>query len=125
MNNLWNKEDQRLLERLKKDILSGPNLSRPDPYIRFYIKTDCSKDGMVAVLLKADVSEEVRKSETQERDGKKCEFDKSLEGMGLQPISFISISKVSPLKKSRNIFVGEAAVVRCSIEKFRKYLWGS
>ena len=51
MQNLWNPEDQGLLERLKKDILSGPTLSRPDPARMFYIRTDCSKYGMVAVLL--------------------------------------------------------------------------
>ena len=56
MQNLWNTEKQRLLERLKKDILSGPTLEITDPSRRFYIKTDWSKDGMVAVLIQADVS---------------------------------------------------------------------
>ena len=90
MQNLWNTEDNILLERLNKDILSVPTLAIPDPSRRFYIKIDCSKDGMGAVLLQADVSEEARKSEAQEKAGRKCEFDKSLEGMRLQPISFIS-----------------------------------
>ena len=57
MKNLWNLVDQRLLERLNTDILEGPTLARPDPSRRLYIKTDWSKDGMGAVLLKADVSE--------------------------------------------------------------------
>ena len=56
MQNLCNPEYQRLLERLKTDILSGPTLSRPDPSRRFYIKTDWSKDGMGVVLLQADIS---------------------------------------------------------------------
>ena len=56
MQNLWSKEDQRLLERIKKDILSGPTLAIPDPYRRFYIKIDWSKDGMLAVLLQAYLS---------------------------------------------------------------------
>ena len=51
MKNLWNPDDQRSLERLNIDILSGPNLARPDPSRRFYINTDLSKDGMRAVLL--------------------------------------------------------------------------
>ena len=61
MQNIWNPEGQRLIERLKKDILSGPTLSRPDPYRRFYIKIYWSKHGMGAVLLKPDVSEEAIK----------------------------------------------------------------
>ena len=39
MQNLWNLEDQRLLERLNKDVLSVPTLARPYPFRRFYIKT--------------------------------------------------------------------------------------
>ena len=62
MQNLWNTEDQRLLERLKKDILSGPTLERPDPSRMYYINIDWSKDGMIAVLLQAYVSEEAIKS---------------------------------------------------------------
>ena len=42
-----------------------------------------------------------------------------------QPISFISISTVYPLEKSRLGFVGEAATVRWDMENFIKYLWGS
>ena len=45
------------MERSKKDILSGPTLSRPDPSKRLYIKTYWFKDGMVAVLMQSDVSE--------------------------------------------------------------------
>ena len=82
----WNPEDQRLMERLNKDILSGPTLARPDPSRRFYIKIDWSKDKMGAVLLQADVSKEAIKPEAQEKDGGKCEFDNSLEGMRLRPI---------------------------------------
>ena len=55
MHNLWNPDDQRLLELLKKYILSGPTLARPDPYIRFYTKKDWSKDVMGEVLLQAYV----------------------------------------------------------------------
>ena len=49
--NLWNTEDQRLLERLKKDILSGPNLARPDPSRRFYIRLVPAQDGLFALTL--------------------------------------------------------------------------
>ena len=86
IKNLCNPEGQRLLERLNKYILSEPTLERPDPSRRFYIKTDWYKDGMGAVLLQEDVSEEARKLEAQEKDDGNCEFDTYLEGMHLQPI---------------------------------------
>ena len=50
MKKLWNPEDQRVMEKLKKEILPGPYLERPDPSRRFYIKTDWSKDRMGTVL---------------------------------------------------------------------------
>ena len=52
MQKIWNQEYQRLLGRLKKYVLSGPNLSIPDPSRRFYINTYWSKYGMGEVLLK-------------------------------------------------------------------------
>ena len=54
---------------------------------------------MGAVLIQADVSAEAIKSEAQEKDVEKCEFDKSLEGMRLRPIYFISRSTASPTEK--------------------------
>ena len=63
IQNLWNPEDQRLLERLKKYILSVPTLSRPEPSRRLYIKTYWPKNGMGAMILQADFSEEARNSE--------------------------------------------------------------
>ena len=38
MQNLWTPGDQRLLERINKDIVSEPTLDIPDPYQRFYIR---------------------------------------------------------------------------------------
>ena len=67
MQNLCNLYDQRLLERLKRDILSGPTLARPDLSKSFYIHTDWYKGVMGVVLLQADVSEEARKLEAQEK----------------------------------------------------------
>ena len=62
MQNLWNQDYQRLLEGLKKDILSGPTLARPYPSRRFYINTDWYMVRMGAVLLQVNVSEEAIKS---------------------------------------------------------------
>ena len=65
MQNLWNPENQRLLERLKKDILPETTLARLYSSRRFYIKTYWSKYLMGVVLLQSDVSEEAIKSEAQ------------------------------------------------------------
>ena len=62
IHNLWNIEDQKLLERLKKDILSRPTLARPENSRGFYIKIEWPKDGMGEVLLQAYVSVETRNS---------------------------------------------------------------
>ena len=105
------------MEQLKKYILSGPNLARPDPSRRFYIKTYWSKDVMGAVILKSDVSEEARKPEAQEKEVRKYEFLKSLEVMRLQPLYFISGSTLLPLTKSRQNFVVETSAVRWDIGK--------
>ena len=108
MQNLWNLEYQ---------ILSRPTLSMPYPYRRFYIKIDWSKNGMGAVLMQADVSEEARKPEAQEKEVRKYEFLKSLEVMRLQPLYFISGSTLLPLTKSRQNFVVETSAVRWDIGK--------
>ena len=71
---------------------------------------------MGEVLLQEYDSEESRKAEAQEKACRKCEFDKSLEVMRQQPISFTSRSTVFPQEKSRYGFVGEAATVRWVIE---------
>ena len=44
---------------------------------------------MGAVILKSDISGEEIKSVAQDKDSGKCEFEKSLEGIHLRPISFI------------------------------------
>ena len=124
MHNLCNTEDQRLMEQLKKYISSGHTLARPYQYRSLYIRTDWSRYGMGAVLFQADVLTETINSEAQEKDGGKCEFDKSLEGMRLRPISLILRSTVSTLENSRHRFVGYEATVRWSIGKFNIYFLG-
>ena len=51
MHKLWKPDDQSLMERLKEYILTGPTLEIPDPFGKFYIHTDWSKDGMVVVIM--------------------------------------------------------------------------
>ena len=54
-----------MLERLKKEILSGLALSKPDPSKRFYINKYWSKDGILELLLQVDVPEDSINSEAQ------------------------------------------------------------
>eukprot|EP00957_Ditylum_brightwellii_P001811 139232-Ditylum_brightwellii.AAC.1 len=75
-------------------------LARPDPARRFYLKTDWSKEGMGAVLLQADDSAEARAAEEEEKKGGKCEFDKTLGGLRLRPVAFISSKTQTGLEKS-------------------------
>ena len=77
------------------------------------------------MITKANFSEEAIKSEAQEKDKGKCEFEKLLEVMRPRPVSFIPISTVSPLENTRHIFVGEAPTVMWATGNSRKYLWGS
>ena len=125
MHNLWNSEDQRLVEWLKNYILSGHALARPDSSISFYINAYWSKDGMGELLLQADKPAEARKSEAQEKYVGNLEFRNSLERMRLRPISFILRSTVSRLENSRHIFIGESDSVRWAIGKYRENLWGA
>ena len=78
---------------------------------------------MGAGIMQAYDSALVRNLEAQEKDSEKCEFDNSLEGVQLQPISSISISIVFPMDKSRQSFVVESDTVRREIGKFWNYLW--
>eukprot|EP00957_Ditylum_brightwellii_P066131 5018059-Ditylum_brightwellii.AAC.1 len=75
-------------------------LARPDPTQRFYLKTDWSKEGMGAVLLQADDSPDARAAEEEEQKGGKCEFDRSLGGLKLRPVAFISRKTQTGLEKS-------------------------
>ena len=65
IKNLWKQEEQMLMERLNKDIMAGPTLTRKDLSRIFYIKTDWSKDGMGVILLQADDSVDARKTEAK------------------------------------------------------------
>ena len=125
MAELWTDGCEALLAKLKKDILAGPVLARPNPNRRFYLKTDWSKEGMGAVLLQADDSDEARAAEKAEKDGGRCEFDRTIEGLRLRPIAFISRRTQTAIEKSAHSYVGEAGTIRWAVGKFRHYLYGA
>jgi hypothetical protein len=136
MAKLWNADDRtadekfaeygetndKLLESLKREVLAGPTLKRPNPNRRFYVKTDWSAWAQGAVLLQADVSEEVEAAMWKEIHGGQCKFDKAIEGLRLRPIK--SISQVRKEKSARHSFVVEASTGRWAFLKFKQHLMG-
>jgi hypothetical protein len=119
----WTELDNKLLEELKGDILREPILQRPNPNLRFYLKTDWSKNAMGAALLQPAPSEEALESMNREIKGESCNFNLTKSGLRLHPIAFIS-RRTSPPEKSYHSYVGEACAGIWAIEKFRPYLFG-
>lgn len=119
----WTESDNKLLEELKMDILKEPILQRPNPNLRFYLKTDWSKNAMGAALLQPAPSAEALESMNREIKGETCNFDLTKSGLRLHPIAFIS-RRTSPPERSYHSYVGEACAGIWAIEKFRPYLFG-
>jgi hypothetical protein len=119
----WLPEHTKLLRELIEDVIEGPSLQRPDASRRFYVKTDWSKDGIGAVLLQADASDESKLAEDIESQGGPCSFDLTRSGLRLRPISFLS-RKTTPAEQSYHSYVGEASAGRWAFSKWRKHLFG-
>ena len=124
LDKIWKKEHQDLLDRLKRLIVGGPLLQRPDFDRRLYLKTDWSKDGVGVALLQAEDTPEARAAEEREDGGGPCEFDRSVSGLRLRPIAFFSRKTTSKSEQSLHSFVGEAAAVLFGVRKCRKWLVG-
>ena len=124
MKQAWKEEDEDLLKDLKQEIQREPILKRPDSDLRFYLKTDWSKEAMGAALLQPDADcEKAMAAMTREVEGQACEFDATKSGLRLHPIAFIS-RRTSDPEKSYHSYVGEACAGLWAIEKFRPYLFG-
>ena len=119
----WDDKCEELLDQLKKDIIKGPVLKRPNPKRRFYLKTDWSKEGMGGVLLQADTTEEAEEAMRREMKGGKCEFDKLIKGLRLRPVAFISRA-CKGNERDYHSYRGEAATGLFAMRKFRPYLIG-
>ena len=124
MTTLWQQAHDTILAQLKNDIIAGPVLARPDPSRRFYLKMDWSKEKMGAVLLQADTTPPAQAAETRERNGGRCEFDRTKSGIRLRPLAFID-RITSASERSYHSYVGEVAAGRWAIGKFYKFLYGS
>ena len=113
-----------LLDELKQDILSGPVLARPDPNHRFYLKTDWSRNGFGAVLCQADDDPESIEAERAYIAGGPCPFDKTRTSFRLRPVAFLSRRPMTKSELSWHSYVGEAAVGRWAMQKWKKWLLG-
>jgi hypothetical protein len=118
----WRSTDEELLNELKDEILAGPVLKRPDSNRRFYLKSDWSAHAQGAVLLQAGCTKEEEEAIQREINGERCEFEKTIGGLRLRPIAFISQRREEP--SSRHSFVGEAATGRWAMLKFKHWLIG-
>ena len=72
MQNLWMLDDKTLPDRLKKEVIPGPMLARPDLSRRFCINTERYKVITVFMLLQSDYMLEAINSDSQKKDGVKC-----------------------------------------------------
>jgi hypothetical protein len=115
----WKASNEALLQELKEEILKGPVLKRPDSNRRFYLKSDWSAHAQGAVLLQAGCDKEEEEAIQREINGEKCEFEKTISGLRLRPIAFISQRREEPF--SRHSFVGEAATGRWAMLKFKHW----
>jgi hypothetical protein len=73
-------------------------------------------------LLQAGCSKEEEGAMMREVKGGKCEFDKTVNGLRLRPISFISMRRQATL--SRHSFVGKASTGRWATLKFKHHFIG-
>jgi RNase H-like domain found in reverse transcriptase/Integrase zinc binding domain/Reverse transcriptase (RNA-dependent DNA polymerase) len=120
----WTNDDDDILSDLKESILSAPILRRPNSALRFYLKTDWSKDAMGAALLQPDEDDQVAlEAMMNEVSGNKCVFDLTKSGLRLYPLAFIS-RRTADTERSYHSYVGEACTGIWAIEKFRPYLFG-
>jgi hypothetical protein len=108
LRELWTDSEDQLLNQLKKDILNGPVMRRPDPNRRYYLKTNWSAKVQGAVLLQAGCSKEEEDTMMREVAGGKWEFDKMVKGLRQRPISLISMPRQAT--SLRHSFVGKASM---------------
>ena len=134
MKAAWTPVEQRLFEDLKRLVTSGPTLDRPDPDRLIVVKTDWCCQGMGAVILQADSTAESlieeRRISKFDADGKPRDripvsnFDRTINGLRLKPIRFVSRRCTSDAEKSYHSYIGEAATVRWAVRQFHRYLYG-
>ena len=120
----WLPEHQQLLDDLKKELLSGLLLARPNHNRRFYVKTDWSKMAMGAILLQAQDDDDSILAEKLEAQGGPCFFELQTHGIRLRAVSCISRANTL-VEQSYHSHTGEASVGLWAFNKWRKHLLGA
>ena len=120
----WLPEHQQLLDELKKELLSGLLLARPNHNRRFYVKTDWSKMAMGAILLQARDDDDSVLAEKLEAQGGPCFFELQTYGIRLRAVSCISRANTLA-EQSYHSHTGEASVGLWAFNKWRKHLLGA
>ena len=123
MANLWQPKEDSLLHVMKEAILSGPVLKRPDWERPFYVKTDWSSYAKGGALCQPECSVEAEEALRKQREeGTLADFDKTIRGLRLRPIQFIS-QRNTVAERSHHSSVGELGTGRWAFTKWRRHLW--
>ena len=120
----WTPALVKLFADLKMCITSAPVLARFDTTRPTFLKPDWSSEGMGWILMQPANNNESQAASKKLLALGECLFDLSKHGARLKPIAFGSRS-CTLVERHFHSFTGEAASGRWSIEKNRKYLWGS
>jgi hypothetical protein len=119
MTALWSEEDDALFEEMKEAILSKPVLKRPDWNREFYVKTDWSSKAKGGALCQPECTPEAEEAIKNGKPGEDLGFDKTLGGLRLRPLQFIS--KVNTVaEQSHHSSVGEFATGRWAFNKWSR-----
>ena len=122
MASLWTSECDDFLTSLKRDVLIRPVLPCLDQRRSFYAKPDWIKDGMGAVLLQVDDSEEACAVEAEKRAGGNASSIRQL-GACASDLLPSSPAKKTGFDISSHSYMREASAIRWAVRKFCKYLY--
>ena len=123
MANLWQPPQDALLEYMKSAILSGPVLKRPNWDREFYVKTDWSSNAKGGALCQPECTPEAEEAIMKAlEDGSDEGFDRTLTGLRLRPLQFIS-QRNAEAERSYHSSVGELSAGRWAFNKWKHYLW--
>lgn len=124
LNRLWTKDDEKLLEQFKTEIVVHPIVGRPDLNKRFYVKTDWSRLAYGAALCQpSDDPEDIEAMKREVQRGP-CEFDMTVDGKRLVPLILIDRT-TTEREKHDHSSIGEAKVGFWAFPKFHRYLFGA
>jgi hypothetical protein len=110
-------------KRHKDNIISGPVLRQPDFNRKFFLKTDWLKHTMGLVILQAEATTKAKEALLNKISGGKCEFDKTINGLQLQQLAFIS-RRCTGGERDYRSHVGKTVAGKWAMDKFKHWLLG-